>query len=177
MNKTTKVLSFAIAMFALVGLVTFPISAAADYGYYKYEGCTPGFYKANDKKNDADQWPVGFNPGDTLASHGVVNENGVDVKSTTLIEALKFKGGNGLEGKEQIFLRAATAAILNANQEDSTLYYIIHNPANLIENINNTLASDDLGKITHDAGLLDHLNNGPDYIEYEFCPLSNSGKY
>jgi hypothetical protein len=77
-------------------------------------GCTPGYWK-----NHQDAWDgkclnsddklgavFGFNGtecGDTLASF-------VDVE---LIDALHFRGGNGLIGKLEIFFRAAAAAKLN----------------------------------------------------------------
>ncbi len=52
MNKPMKVISFAITMFAIVGMISYaPVSATNGD-----EGCTPGFWKANAKKG-ANAWP------------------------------------------------------------------------------------------------------------------------
>ena len=182
MNKTTKVLSLAVAMFALVGLVTFP-AAHADIIYHK-EGCTPGFYKANAKKNEADQWPtISFekNAITTTSSLSSVGINSHLVsQDTTLIDALNFRGGSSDTQAEQIFLRAAVAAFLNANNPN--VNYLI--PGDAILSVINGAHDLAVGEvladfrtiILHFAGVLDHINNGPDDFEGKFCPLSNNGK-
>jgi len=175
MNKTTKVLSFAFAMFALVGLVTFPTTAHANYD----EGCTPGFWKANAKKNNADQWPSPITPDTKLSEFAASNammtssvsltqgmSSGVDLDNTSFIDALKFKGGPDLEGKERILLRAAAAGILNAESSSVAYPYVTYG---FIHQTNLKLATDDLGFITYSAELVDRANNLG-------CPLNNSGK-
>jgi len=157
MNKTTKVLSLSIVMFALVGLVTFP-TASASYT----EGCTPGFWKNNADKKGADQWPEGITPTTTLGSVGLINANGIDVDNTTFFEALNFKGKDGAEAK---LLRAAAAAILSV--EAGVGYPLMLDK--IIEGTNKGLASDDDGYVLYLKDILDYYNNLG-------CPLNNSGK-
>jgi hypothetical protein len=166
---TTKVLTFAFALFALIGLVGFQPAAA----HYEDAGCTPGFWKNNAKKNDGDQWPHSdslgtIRPDDLLTDFGVVNTNGLDITGMTFLDALQLKGGSDLAGKEQIFLRAAAAAILNAYYPDSELNYPISS-AEILDIVNGVLATDNPGLITYAAGVLDDYNNAG-------CPLNNSGK-
>jgi len=166
--KTTKVLTFAFAMFALIGLVTFQPASA----HFDDAGCTPGFWKANAKKNDGDQWPDNslgtITPDTLLTDFGVVNTNGLSITGMTFLDALQLKGGPDLEGKEEIFLRAAAAAILNAYYPDSQLSYPISS-ADILPLVNAVLATDDPGVIVAAAGVLDDYNNAG-------CPLNNSGK-
>jgi hypothetical protein len=156
MNKTTKVLSLSIVMFALVGLVTFP-TASASYT----EGCTPGFWKNNADKKDADQWPI---PTDTPLSayFSQGGSGGIDLDNTTFLEALNFKGKDGAEAK---LLRAAAAAILNV--EAGVAYPLM--VEGIVLGTNAGLASDDDGYVLYLKDILDYYNNLG-------CPLNNSGK-
>ena len=163
---TTKVLTIAFALFALIGLVAIQPASA----HFEDAGCTPGYWKANAKKNNGDKWPNNslgtFTPGTTLTSKGIVNSNGLDINGMTFLQALELKGGSDLAGKEQIFLRAAAAAILNAYYPDSQLSYPITSSA-IIPLVNEVLASDDPDTVLLWAGILDEYNNAG-------CPLSNS---
>ena len=166
---TTKVLTFAFALFALIGLVGFQPAAA----HFDDAGCTPGFWKANAKKNDGDQWPdfpsTGtITPDTLLTDFGVVNTSGLDITGMTFLDALQLKGGPDLAGKEEIFLRAAAAAILNAYYPDSQLSYPISS-GDILDLVNGVLAADNPGFTTYMAGVLDGYNNAG-------CPLNNSGK-
>jgi len=163
---TTKVLTFAFALFALIGLIVIPPASAEQQGD---DGCTPGFWKANAKKNDGDKWPDNslgtITPETLLTDFGVVNTVGLDITGMTFLDALKLGGGPGLEGKEKIFLRAAAAAILNAYYPDPTLAYPISS-SEILGIVNGFLDSDDEALINAAAGVLDDYNN-------EGCPLSN----
>jgi len=174
---TTKVLTFAFAMFALIGLVGIsPASAHEDDA-----GCTPGYWKANAKKNGGDRWPDFVSTGTITPStlltdevdnglpggpHKIVNTNGLDITNMTYLQALQLQGGPGLEGKEQIFLRAAAAAILNAYYPDPDLAYPIA-AKDIIPYVNAVLATDDPATIVAAANILDEYNNLG-------CPLSNN---
>jgi len=172
---TTKVLTFAFALFALIGLVGIsPASAHEDD-----QGCTPGYWKANAKKNDGDRWPnnsLGTITPSTLLTDNVgnppqgpihiVNTNGLDITGMTYLDALQLKGGSDLAGKEQIFLRAAAAAILNAYYPDPDLAYPIA-AKDIIPLVNAVLATDDPATIVAAAGVLDDYNNAG-------YPLSNN---
>jgi hypothetical protein len=71
------------------------------------DGCTPGFWK-----NHPEDWQ-GFSTNQTLAS--VFNPAGLGgLGSTTLLDALKFKGGSTVTAAKRILLRQAVAALLNS---------------------------------------------------------------
>jgi hypothetical protein len=75
------------------------------------EGCTPGYWK-----NHTESWLENSNPASlyptttTMASVGFMNPR----SGETFLMALNYKGGSGLDGAEQILLRAAVSAWLNA---------------------------------------------------------------
>lgn len=74
------------------------------------EGCSPGYWK-----NHPGSWsPTGYSTSQTVDS--VFSGASAYSESTgaSLLEALSFGGGPGLEGAAQILLRAAVAALLNA---------------------------------------------------------------
>ena len=74
------------------------------------EGCTPGFWK-----NHPEAWPI--STGTTLEDvFDVPDEFGLD--SATLLDALNFKGGGGLEGMARNLLRQAVAGYLAALHPD-----------------------------------------------------------
>ena len=97
------------------------------------EGCTPGYWKRLAKDGDTG-WlaltmfelppeddfgvPNGYRPSDRLGdvlTFGTHTEQWwSDIQDMTMLDALKFHGGDGLEGGVRIFLRAAVAGLLNA---------------------------------------------------------------
>jgi hypothetical protein len=71
------------------------------------EGCTPAFWK-----NHPEDWQ-GFATNQTLAS--VFSPAGLgSLGSTTLLDALKFRGGSTVMAAKRILLRQAVAALLNS---------------------------------------------------------------
>jgi hypothetical protein len=92
-----------------------------------YEGCTPGFWKRLAKDGDTG-WlaltmfyalPTGYSPSDTLREvltfgTQIQEQWWLDIQEMTMLDALKFHGGDGVEGGVRIFLRAAVAGLLNA---------------------------------------------------------------
>ena len=72
------------------------------------EGCSPGFWK-----NHLSAWtPTGYSPSDLVGSV-FPNANLYALDNTTLLQALKFKGGSTLQGSARTLLRAGVAALLN----------------------------------------------------------------
>jgi hypothetical protein len=120
------------------------------------EGCTPGYWK-----NHLDAW-VGYSPDQTVNS--VFTGALPSVGTSTLQQALSFGGGPGVLGAEQILLRAAVAALLNAANPD--VDYAL-TTAEVIADVNAALASGDRDTILELATELDALNNGAGG-----CPLS-----
>jgi len=133
-----------------------------DFGNFEtpvFEGCTPGFWKV---PQHHDSWlATGFAPGDTLESvFDVPDSLGLD--GTTLVRALSFRGGAGLDGAAQILLRAAVAAVLNAAHPDVSYEFAL---ADVIADVNAALASGDRATMLSLAAELDLANNAG-------CPLS-----
>jgi hypothetical protein len=121
------------------------------------EGCTPGYWKNHLESGP----PTGFSPGqrlDTVFSAGGLGSLG----SSTLLEALSFKGGSTLTEAKQILLRAAVASLLNAAHPDVDFGA---SPAAIIAAVNAALSSGDRDTILDLASDLDARNN-------EGCPLN-----
>jgi hypothetical protein len=153
----------------LVGFVAAMLSVATPAQAYKVgnEGCTPGYWK-----NHTDNWyenvdsegnftdPIPTTkklaPALVPSDHRLAN--------TTFLDALNFGGGPGLEGAEQILLRAAVAAWLNAAHEG--LGYPLRR-GELQTMVYAALATGDRDTILELATYLDDLNNSP-----YGCPLN-----
>jgi hypothetical protein len=74
------------------------------------EGCTPGYWK-----NHPGSWPpTGYSTGQRVDSVFAGSSGYPDLAAATLMQALSFGGGPGVEGAAEILLRAAVAALLNA---------------------------------------------------------------
>jgi hypothetical protein len=121
------------------------------------EGCTPGYWK-----NHQDSWMT-YSPSQTLESvFDVPDSLGFD--NTTLLNALKFGGGNGVTGGAKILLRAAVASLLNSAH--AGVDFSISTAA-VIADVNAALASGSRNTMIALAGDLDDANNAP-----EACPLN-----
>ena len=119
------------------------------------EGCTPGYWK-----NHASSWTAtGYSTGQTVGS--VFTGTG-SLSSDSLIEALSYKGGSGVQGAMRILLRTATAAVLNAAAPGVDYSWTT---AQVITAVNTALASNDRSTMLALASQLDGFNNLG-------CPLS-----
>jgi len=109
MNKTTKTLSLAVAMFAITGMTGAFSSQAFANGD---EGCSPGFWKNDASKRGEATWAdTVFGPDELWEDFFLPVELRVksgNADSPTLEEALNAKGG-----KINALAREAVAAILN----------------------------------------------------------------
>jgi hypothetical protein len=76
--------------------------------------------------------------------------------SSTLMQALAFRGGPMIDGAKQILLRQAVAAVLNAAHPD--VDYPL-TTAQVISAVNAALASGSRATILALAGSLDMMNN------------------
>jgi len=80
-------------------------------------GCTPGFWK-----NNTDQWE-GFTPDQPLWTvFGEFPDALSSLEEDTLLDALQYPGGPGLEGAARIMLRQAVAALLNEHHHRISHY-------------------------------------------------------
>jgi len=117
------------------------------------EGCTPGYWKQD---QHFVSWPVPTTT--TLADAGLTN---TDLPAgTTLLEALSFKGGPTVQDAKNILLRQAAAAYLNS----LSIAYAF-TTAEVVEMVNDALASGDRDTILDVKDVLDAANNGG-------CPLN-----
>ena len=155
------------------GLVTAPASAV-DVGA---NGCTPGYWK-----NHTDSWqeyePAQLLGGDLRPGAGMAyfafdaDPAYTPYKTVTFAQALRLKGGPGLDGATQILMRATVAAFLNAAHEfdpavtgDGYPYRRFNDPGNILTKVNAALASTDRARLLAVASWLDRANNLG-------CPLS-----
>ncbi len=112
------------------------------------------------EKNHESAWAsTGYVPSQTVGS---VFGGAGKLASSTLLEALKFKGGSTITEAKQILLRQAVAALLNAAHPDVDYP---RTSTQLISAVNAALASDDRSTILELASALDADNNLG-------CPLS-----
>lgn len=120
------------------------------------EGCTPGYWK-----NHLAAWsPTGYSSSQLVSS--VFSGANANQAGKTLLQALNFGGGPGVDGAEKILLRAAVASLLNAAH---TGVDFSMTPAQVISQVSAALATDNRATILALATTLDTENN-------EGCPLN-----
>jgi len=162
MNKMTKVLSFAVAMFAITGMTgAFSNQAFANGD----EGCSPGHWK-NDasKRGEADWSATAFDPDDddwddffTAVTLRVKSGN---ADSPTLEEALNAKGG-----KINALAREAVAALLNESHPN--IDYPL-DQTDIIDLVNAAIADGSNIAIENARATLFPLNHNGETV---ICPL------
>ncbi len=122
------------------------------------EGCTPGYWK-----NHTDSWPpTGYATGDLVGTVFLSAASYPSLGGQTLLEALSFGGGPGVEGAAEVLLRAAVSSLLNAAHPDVDFP---RTPAQVIASVNTALASGVRDTMLSLATELDQENNGG-------CPLN-----
>jgi hypothetical protein len=126
------------------------------------QGCTPGYWKV---KQHLDSWAgTGFSPGQLINTVFTVPAgltlNGVNLGAYTMRQGLSFQGGSTPSGKAEILLRAAIAAVLNSGGVNYGM-----TTAQVVNAVNDALASDDNITMVNLARILDGLNN-------QGCPLN-----
>ncbi len=112
------------------------------------EGCTLGYWKV---WQHHDSWPASLLPGQNLQS-----VFGPDAYADTLLVALDYKGGPGIDGGKRLLLKQAVAALLNATSP-SVAYP--QSQAEVIAEVRFALASGDRGLMLALASTLDAYNN------------------
>jgi len=116
------------------------------------QGCTPGYWK-----NHADSWPATGHS--TAASVQSVFPSAAaypGIGDASLIEALAFQGGSGVEGGARNLLRAAVAGLLDASHPGIDYPRL---PAGLIADVDAALASGDRDTMLGLAASIDADNN------------------
>jgi hypothetical protein len=116
------------------------------------EGCSQGFWK-----NHPGDWAdTEYSPDDALGDVFAGADFGGLDEATTLMEALNFRGGSGVDGMRRILLRQAVAAMLNSTHpgvryplsESEVFLYVI-----------DALGSDDASVMEGLKDELDEMNN------------------
>ncbi|MCA9726919.1 MAG: hypothetical protein KC729_04495, partial [Candidatus Eisenbacteria bacterium] len=78
------------------------------------EGCGLGYWK-----NHHGSWgPTGLTPGDPVGASFVIPEELAEMADDSLDDALRYPGGNGVDGAARLLLRDAVVALLNAAHPD-----------------------------------------------------------
>jgi hypothetical protein len=146
----------------------------------EFRGCTPGFWKGNERARDACQWTE---PTNTVLGSVFVDVSSSDLdddgNTDTLLDALKFKGGNcARDGTERSLLRMAVAAKLNIEHLDVDYPIDFGELVTSVNDAVNPENEDRCEEMRTLQGELGEFNEGPDGFEDEFeesfCPLSNS---
>lgn len=130
------------------------------------QACTPGYWKNNAQKRNANAWPAGFTPGTKIGDVFVVPACiGSTVRNATLLEGLDFRGGRSIRGTAQILLRSAIAGLLGS--ASSCVQYPVCSDA-LVARVDAALATCDRAEMrdaTANLAILETLG----------CPLDQRG--
>jgi len=122
------------------------------------QGCTPGYWK--NLKKHADDWTA-YTPGQTVVSVFGAAAAYPNLASATLHEALSFEGGPAVSDMAAVLLRAAVAALLNAENPDVAY---ARDAADIIVDVDAALASGD-------RQTMEDLKDGLDADNNAGCPL------
>jgi hypothetical protein len=120
----------------------------------QFDGCTLGYWKV---RQHHDSWPAGFATWSNQRIHF-----GAGAFDDSLLNALDYKGGSGIDGGKRILLKQAVAALLNSASNG------VNYPLSQIqvrEYVVFALGSNDRDVMLALAGTLDAYNN-------QGCPLN-----
>lgn len=146
-----KILKMSIAGMICSLFIFGAIGVSATFDEGEPGGLTPGFWK-NIRKHGI-YWEI-YDPEDMI---GDIFELPVELDSldVSLLDALKFGGGDDVIGMARILLRAAVAALLNdANGEIEYPY-----EGDIIGDVNSALASLDRDTMEDLKDMFDEANN------------------
>lgn len=136
-----------------------PLEHDSDYNDYIFSvvpiappaenhGCTLGYWK-----NHTTNWPSPYTTSTTIAGAGFTNSG---VGTTSMFDALSFKGGPTVQDAKNLLLKQAVAALLNA--ATSGMNYPL-TTAQIVSEVNTALASGDRNTILTEASRLEGFNS------------------
>jgi hypothetical protein len=143
----------AVGLLSTTGVALAGPAAAVNIGN---EGCTPGYWKNH--TTNWEEYSSGTLVGSVFDFSGAPSAVAA-YADTTFEEALRLKGGSGLDGATQILLRAAVAATLNAAHEGLGYPLRRGGADGIFAQVNAALASGDRQTMLDLARYLDSLNN------------------
>ena len=146
----------------LLALVLAAVAFSSPAGAHRIgnEGCTPGYWK-----NHTSNWQE-YRPASKLGYNFAIPAALAGFRDDTFLQALRYKGGSGVNGAARILFRAAVAAHLNAAHEGVGYpYRRFQDPGHLRQQVNAALASLNRATMLDLAARLDAANNLG-------CPLS-----
>jgi hypothetical protein len=114
-------------------------------------GCSLGYWK-----NHTADWPAGYLPTHLIGTYFPESDY---YDATSLLTALSFPGGAGVEGAERLLLKQAVASLLN-EAEYGPAFGPYASVAALKTAVNAALASGNRTTMLALASTLDHWNNG-----------------
>ena len=135
-----------ISKVTLIGLVLLIALACVGAVNACTEGCTPGYWK----NHYPEAWPI--SNGYLWFGGGYIDLNG-DGNHDTLLDALNYNGGSGVNGAKRIFLRAWAAGVLNYYSPE------IDYDTYIFGITGNILSRGDRQELIYYAGILDGYNN------------------
>jgi hypothetical protein len=116
------------------------------------QGCSPGYWK-----NHTGSWPpTGYTTAQKVKTAFSQTSAYPTQGNSTLLSALSFQGGSGLEGEAEILLRASTAAPLNAAHPNVNYP---RSETSILSDVNAALASSNRDTMLSLASALDTDNN------------------
>jgi uncharacterized repeat protein (TIGR01451 family) len=113
------------------------------------EGLSHGFWK-----NHEEDW-IGYHPEDLTRDIFVIPDE-LTVVNDTLYNALRFKGGKGVEGAGQLLMIQSVAALLNAAHPNISYPFT---ESEIISQVNSALASLDRETMLSFKDIFDEFNN------------------
>lgn len=122
------------------------------------EACGLGFWK-----NHYDAWPSDLEPSDQLFSWFDFPDELDDFADDSLADALRYHGGNGVEGGTRLLLRDAAVALLNSAHSEIGFDYDMDDVISIVDD---GLASMDRRSMQHARH---HLGVGDD----DNCPFDD----
>lgn len=147
----------AVAGLVLMLSLILPVANQNEAWAQTKQGCTPGYWK-----NHSASWPpTGYSPMQKMDSVFSAAYRFPSLRNSTLLQALAFGEGPGLQGGAEILFRAAVASLLNGSHPDVAFP---RTAASVIADVNNALASQSRDTMLILAAALDADNN-------RGCPL------
>lgn len=139
-----RLLAAGVSTLLLLSLVGVAPASACD------QGCTPGYWK-----NHTDSW-VTYHTNDRVDSVFTVPTALSTFGDDTLMDALRYRGGPGVDGAVQILLRAGVSSLLNSTALTGGHFF---STQMVVADINSVLATQDRQSMLDYAAFLDLNNN------------------